>query len=53
MLTKVMLALGVLLAALAAIEAYGPRDGGHAALRYHDSPPAIGGSASGNLVPLW
>jgi hypothetical protein len=53
MLTKVMLALGLLAAALAAIEASSPRDGGRAAHSYYDSPKATGGSAGGNLVPLW
>jgi len=52
--TKMMLALALLVAALATIPAVGgSRDGGQAALTYGNSPIAIGGSAGGNLVPLW
>jgi hypothetical protein len=43
----------LLVSALAAMEAYGLRDGGQAALSYQNSPAAIGGNAGGNLVPLW
>jgi hypothetical protein len=52
--TKIMLALALLVAALATIPAVGgSHHGGQAALSHRTAAIAIGGSAGGNLVPLW
>jgi hypothetical protein len=54
MLTKIMLALALLVAALATIPAVGAwRDSGQAGLNYSDRAGPVGGSAGGNLVPIW
>jgi hypothetical protein len=52
MLTKVVLALGVLAAALA-IAGGGPSEDKQAALSYQETSRTNGGSAGGNFVPLW
>jgi len=53
MLTKIMLALAVLLAVVATIPAPASRPGGaQTALSYNDNPTKLA-SGGGNLVPLW
>jgi hypothetical protein len=54
MLTKIILAFALSLAALATIPALGAwRDSGQAGLSYSDRAGPVGGSGGGNLVPLW
>jgi hypothetical protein len=52
MLTKITLALALMIAAVATMAPAGPGDGGPAALNYGDNPTGMA-SGGGNLVPLW
>jgi hypothetical protein len=53
MLTKITLALALMIAPLATTAPAGPGDGGQAAaFSYGDSPTGMA-SGGGNLVPLW
>jgi hypothetical protein len=52
MLTKITLALALLMAAVATIAPAGPGDDRQAAFSYGGSPTGMA-SGGGNLVPLW
>jgi hypothetical protein len=52
MLTKITLALALMIAALATMAPAGPGDGGQGSFGYGDNRTGIA-SGGGNLVPLW
>jgi hypothetical protein len=52
MLTKITLALALLIAALATMAPAGPGDGGQGSFSYGDNSTGMA-SGGGNLVPLW
>lgn len=52
MLTKITLALALMIAALATMAPAGPGDGGQGSFSYGDNRTGIA-SGGGNLVPLW